>query len=159
MAWADMRDILATNFKSNPLPVEGGGTGAGSAEGALANLGVADYAIAQGKSGGWTYVKYASGTGMCWKTVNVTTDFSAWGSGYLSATGVRETYPFKWAAPPVFNATAVPYGADWSILAVCTRDSNYPDPTTDTPKVNAFRPSNASGVSVDFMLFAVGRWK
>ena len=48
-----------------PVSVEHGGTGANTAEDALANLGIADHIEAKGASGDWTYWKFNSGLAIC----------------------------------------------------------------------------------------------
>ena len=118
MAWADMRDILATNFKANPLPVEGGGTGAGSAEGALANLGVADYAISSGKEGSWWVVRYASGYFTAERSwTGTTTHYGTWNNNY--ADSLSFTLPFEPAEVLSITASAKK-GTGHTIVSGCT---------------------------------------
>ena len=56
-------------ISARTVQIPEGGTGAVTAEEALANLGVADYIIEQGTSGIWTYRKWASGIAECWGQV------------------------------------------------------------------------------------------
>lgn len=57
---------------SGTLAITHGGTGATSAASAVTNLGIADYVVAQGTDGIWTYRKWNSGVAECWgsSTIN-----------------------------------------------------------------------------------------
>lgn len=68
---------------------------------------LADYVIAQGTSGIWTYRKWKSGIAECWGRKSVSTAInSAWGnlytSGALSALNV--SFPFTFSAVPTITA-------------------------------------------------------
>lgn len=57
-------DNKAAKFATLPIPQ--GGTGATTGAGALTNLGVKDYVVAEGTLNGWGYRKWNSGIGECW---------------------------------------------------------------------------------------------
>lgn len=115
-----MRDILATNFKSNPLPVEGGGTGAGSAEGALANLGVVDHAVFSGKVGDWWIVRHASGyftAERMWRST--TTHYSTWNNFYAD----RFSFVLPLEPLEVLSISAsAKKGSGYTVVSGCTAD-------------------------------------
>ena len=159
LAWADMRDILATNFQANPLPVEGGGTGSGSVEGALANLGIVDYIVAQGQSGDWYYTKYASGQAECWSYVTLSiSGFKAWGGIYESSQNIApKSYPFTWWSVPGFTALFRNGGSGMFIAGF---EYGSTGSTTQSPQVNVLRGGNWTNSSVaNVLLYATGRWK
>lgn len=54
------------------LPIANGGTGATTAASAVTKLGIADYVVARGTTGIWTYQKWNSGVAECWgsSTIN-----------------------------------------------------------------------------------------
>lgn len=56
---------------SGTLPIANGGTGATTAAAAVTNLGIADYVVAQGTSGIWTYRKWNSGVSECWGSITI----------------------------------------------------------------------------------------
>ena len=159
MAWADMRDILATNFQADPLPVASGGTGSGSAEGALANLGVTDYIVAQGTSGDWAYVKYASGRADCWAYVSLSISaYKAWGGIYESSQSIAaKSYPFTWWSVPGFTALLRNAGSGMFISGF---EYGPTGSTTQSPQVNVLRGGNwTTATTANILLYATGRWK
>lgn len=74
------------------------------------NSALVDFVVEQGTSDGWTYRKWNSGVGECWKTITHKTKINtAWGSFYTSDTKLpRQSYPFTFTSKPVEQVTLNP---------------------------------------------------
>ena len=115
---------------------------------------LADTVVAQGASGGWNYIKFANGIGMCWNNHSTMSDtFAAWGNGYIT-TGVGfGAYPFAFTSNPV--AVGHAYATGWTMANTLTGGT-----ATESPTVQALRTSPISGnVTISYRIFAIGRWK
>lgn len=63
--------------------------------------GSADYIVEEGKSGIWTYRKWASGIAECWGVYSYNTAISsAWGNAYEGAKAPQQSYPFTFIERP-----------------------------------------------------------
>lgn len=98
---ATARNALGLGNTSGALPIANGGTGATTAAGIHTNLGEADYVIAQGTSGIWTYRKWNSGMAECWGMYNCGSGAITGSAGavYYRTIGQIE-YPFIFADYP-----------------------------------------------------------
>lgn len=67
---------------------------------------IGDFVTDQGEKDGWTYRKWASGVGECWKIVTINTAITtAWGSMFVGSTIMeRQNYPFPFKSKPVEQA-------------------------------------------------------
>lgn len=130
----------------------GVGSNAGSSEGLSA-----DYVVAQGTTGIWTYRKWSSGIAECWGAQsysNITVD-SAWGSVYESA-GQNLTFPsgLFTAAPDYCSIT---YGGGSEAALSMEIDS---EPTaSQTQRFYFTRGSSATITNAKVQVHAIGRWK
>ena len=75
------------------VPIESGGTGASTAEEALANLGVVDYMIERGVDNGWQYTKWASGEIECYKSIPYDIETEDVGNVYCGQAAISEALP------------------------------------------------------------------
>ena len=99
----------------------------------------ADYVVEWGKTGEWTWRKYASGVADCWlvKTWISSSGFSAWNNGYISNEKLdQRTYPFEFVDSPIVSADFRTPDRDYSMTAVVSKGDK-----TKSPIVNGFRPS------------------
>ncbi len=119
-----------------------------------------DYVVEQGKSGIWTYRKWASGIAECWgkRTVSVTYQSKAnWGA--LFSTGdnsiTRVAYPFAFSSTPVCIAQAELASGN---CMLCT--ASPLGIATHTPAYQVVRPTAApANAAVTVHYFAKGYWK
>lgn len=116
---------------------------------------LADFPIAQGGSGGWTYRKWRSGLAELWGSVSgtATTSYS-WGNVYTSNQSIVLPYPFPLPTVTAVLATPVYDGA--ANYWLCTRDSS--GTSTQTPSYQIVRAASDS-VSYKVFFYVTGRWK
>lgn len=124
----------------------------------------ADYVIAQGKTGAWTWRKWSSGVAEMWSVFG--TDklsiSSAWGSLYygtwmdLAQNVTARKYPFSFVEAP--SVTASYSGGDkdaWLISAFTGGD----DPLGGAPAYALARPNTATILNPRISYYVVGRYK
>ena len=112
-----------------------------------------DYIVAEGTSGIWTWVKYASGLAVCFgkniETVDITHSQDDNYYGYVSVVD----YPFAFASAPfLVRDCSDASGNVWTI-----RQSN--DSLTTTPRMFPMACGSATGYTVTSTYIAIGRWK
>ena len=111
----------------------------------------ADYVVAQGTSGGWTYRKWANGTAECWFYGYNSLTYGNEANGLYGGYGTV-TFPFAfYAIPVVVYSCHLTNGYDWSGKAmVSTSNFNF---------YGVSQSSLASTTSVTIYAYAIGRWK
>ena len=111
----------------------------------------ADYVVAQGTSGGWTYRKWANGTAECWFYGYNSLTYGNEANGLYCGYGTV-TFPFAfYAIPVVVYSCHLTNGYDWSGKAmVSTSSFNF---------YGVSQSSLASTTSVTIYAYAIGRWK
>ncbi len=111
----------------------------------------ADYVVAQGTSGGWTYRKWANGTAECWFYGYNSLTYGNETNGLYGGYGTV-TFPFAfYAIPVVVYSCHLTNGYDWSGKAmVSTSSFNF---------YGVSQSSLASTTSVTIYAYAIGRWK
>lgn len=138
----------------------GGGTSGSGSDSAAG----ADYIIAQGTTGKWTWRKWASGIAEMWAkfdTDKLAID-EAWGSLYFG-TWMRSNvniaarkYPFAFVDTPTISATYMGGGADaWLISLFSASD----DLKTGAPAYALARPNKATINYPRISYYVVGRYK
>ena len=111
---------------------------------------VADYVVAQGTSGIWTYRKWNSGIAECWTTSSVNTTGTFW-ANVMGGHGLYVNYNFP---SGLFSSYPVTIGngrtGSGGGFVFCTGDP------TD---VTAYVIGNQDDNNLTFEIFAKGKWK
>lgn len=117
-----------------------------------------DYIVEQGTKDGWTYRKWNSGAGECWKNVVLTTAANTqWGSLYKGSFADRQSYPFVFAAKPAENISLQcgNYGA-----FVLPADGNDGlNGTYASAKYTICRPAATTSGTYYLSYYVIGKWK
>lgn len=140
--------------KFGTLPVAQGGTGATKPADAITNLGINDYVVAQGTSGGWRYRKWNSGIAECFLSSEVVPSSGA-GEKYHSVNLPFEFYNNSYHVSVTgVKAANQNYAHDFLL-----GDSSSNDGRTTTSIMFHFHYTLATPYSVGFTIFVMGRWK
>lgn len=126
-------------------------TGAGSAN---------DYIVEQGTKDGWTYRKWNSGIGECWKTISYTTTVTGvWGSLYQSGYIARQNYPFSFTDKPVETVSCVAgSGGGWTCPADAANGGT--NGASASAVYLILRPTAATTYQTYYINYQVmGKWK
>lgn len=111
---------------------------------------VADYVVAQGTSGIWTYRKWNSGIAECWTTSTLNTTGTFW-ADIMGGHGYKVTYNFP---SGLFSSYPVTTGngrtGSGGGFVFCTGD-----PT----EVSAYVIGNQDDSNLTLEIFAKGKWK
>lgn len=135
------------------------GSGSGGAAGA-------DYIIAQGTTGKWTWRKWASGIAEMWAnfdTSSLTMTTQTWGPLYtaswmgLEVNKKAREYPFAFAENPVVSAT--PTVASGNIWLATNTENDLGTRLTHAPAYQCVRASDATVNSPQISYYVVGRYK
>lgn len=120
----------------------------------------ADYIVASGTSGIWTYIKYNSGIAVCYGKgaavqKNVT---SAWGNVYTSGSNsiAKVNYPFEFKSLPTENVAASTGSNNYACWLMA---SSTPNSTTATGTYELVRGTTATNVAAYISYVVCGRWK
>ena len=116
---------------------------------------VADYVVAQGTRGSWTYRKWNSGIAECWCafTDTVTYEAAVFG-GYLYYTEFH-SYPLNFISEPTVSYNAI-FTSGWVSI---TGDGGK-DGTSNFGRLRILsNMNNLQGESVLIRIHAIGRWK
>jgi hypothetical protein len=118
-----------------------------------------DFVVEQGTKDGWTYRKWNSGLGECWKTLTHQTAITtAWGSWYHGTATSRQNYPFGFAAKPkeIASLTAGSYQA----ILFPEKEGNGVNGSSASACYNVCRPSSITTTMEFYIsLYVSGRWK
>ena len=125
--------------------------------GGSGTLPVADYVVAQGTSGNWTYRKWNSGIAECWASKNCgnVAITEAWGSLYEGTECGQEAYPsglFRYK--PLFWASVL----STDRYAVGGLEIDGGDANT-TPHVYPLRATSGTVQGLILSFYAKGYWK
>lgn len=111
----------------------------------------ADYVVAQGTSGGWTYRKWANGTAECWFYGYNSLTYGTEANGLYCGYGAV-TFPFAfYAIPVVVYSCFLTNGYDWS--------GKVRAETWGFTFYGISQTSLESTTSVTIYAYAIGRWK
>jgi hypothetical protein len=136
------------------LPVAQGGTGATKPADAITNLGINDYVVAQGTSGGWRYRKWNSGIAEGFLSSEVVPTSGA-GEKYHSVNLPFEFYNNSYhVSVSGVKAANQNYAHDFLL-----GDSSSNDGRTTTSIMFHFHYTSGTPYSVGFTIFVMGRWK
>ncbi|MBR4016931.1 MAG: hypothetical protein IKK11_03865 [Oscillospiraceae bacterium] len=113
-------------------------------------------AYEEGKSGDWTYRKWADGTAECWAKRKVTVAAtSAWGSAIYHGAVSALSFPFSFSEAPMCQITSEFGDSAHSCFVV----SNGAATTAQAPSVLLCRGASASALNYTLLYYAKGRWK
>jgi hypothetical protein len=119
----------------------------------------ADYVVAQGTSGIWTYRKWNSGVAECWGSYSGNIAITkTWGSIYYSdSLTPRINYPFTFISRPIENVTFRGSSiAGWMYSEAGGFSLNT---TTQTAQYGVCRPTSISAAELKFDFYIIGKWK
>lgn len=148
----DALEAAVSELQEEVQPVDRGGTGATTAEGARANLGLdVDYVVEEGTSGIWTYRKWASGVAECWgKTMQNITAGTAYGNIRYGSSSLIN-FPFEFIeTPDVVTDVKANQQLGWTAVSGDTSKSRV--------KI-VIMSSQTTGDNWTFSIHAIGRWK
>lgn len=119
---------------------------------------LADYVIATGTSGIWTYRKWKSGIAECWGRKSVSTAInSAWGNLYTSGalTALNVSFPFTFSAVPTITANLTCNGTG-AILMV---PGSTPAPSVSSTGVYELTRGSAMATAYTYWVnfYVIGR--
>ena len=126
----------------------------------------ADYVVAQGGTGKWTWRKWASGIAEMWATFDVgelEMKTQTWGALYTASwMGLAENkaarqYPFPFIANPVVSAT--PTVGSGNIWLATNTENDTGTRLTHAPAYQCVRASDATVNSPQISYYVVGRYK
>lgn len=127
---------------------------------------VADRVIGQGKTGAWTWRKWASGIAEMWATFGtdeLAMTSQTWGALYtaswmgLAANKAAREYPFAFADQPVVTATPIAGGANFWCATNTENDTGTS--LTHAPAYQCVRASDATLKNPRISYYVVGRYK
>ncbi len=116
---------------------------------------MADFVVAKGTSGIWTYRKWHSGTAECWGKYSFTAAVNnAWGILYESPVISLPSFPFTFSEIP--HISVVPDNSSYSFFV--ERGYSGAWATTSSPgKICAVRPSSAGSSTFKVSIYAIGK--
>ena len=116
-----------------------------------------DYIVEQGTKNGWSYRKWNSGKGECWKilTVNMAVD-RAWGSLYISDSISRQNYPFPFINKPVENVTIQGNAPVWIITG---SNGNGVNGAYASAMYHLMSPGSAASAEHYISYYCIGNWR
>ena len=117
-----------------------------------------EYVVEQGEANGWTYRKWNSGVGECWKTLVHNTAISTqWGSIYMSPAIERQSYPFPFINKPVENVTAQGNAPVWVMIS---SNGNGVNGAYGSAVYHLCSPGSYTA-SAEFYIsyYCIGKWK
>ena len=119
---------------------------------------LADWVVAQGSSGIWTYRKWASGRAECWGSTTVSiTKWSAWGNWYESNYYFQYSFPFTFKGEPTFSTCQITF--DGNDITLVTARCASTDLAKKTHRYHAVRPAAGSTGTAIIQHYAAGEWK
>ena len=120
---------------------------------------VLDYIVEQGTKDGWTYRKWNSGVGECWKIVTYTTSINTpFGALYCGNASARQNYPFTFTEKPVEQVT-LQSGNTQAFLYV-EAGGHGVNGAAASARYNVFKPSAVADNQTFYLSFYVkGNYK
>lgn len=119
--------------------------------------GLGDFVIEQGELNGWSYRKWNSGKGECWKTlVHNTAVNTQWGSVYMSSAIERQNYPFPFIGKPVENVTAQGNSPVWIMIS---SNGSGVNGAYASAVYHLCCPGSYASAEYYISYYCVGRWK
>lgn len=129
----------------------------------------ADYIVARGETGRWSWEKYASGRAVCWGDITGGSPVAvtrAWGSMYygswMGETTIAQDrkYPFEFIDAPIVTATVAP-GIGMDCLLCNDTVSNAGDPTGKNyaPAFCFVRPEQGTANNPSVHYIVRGHWR
>ena len=118
--------------------------------GGVGTSAVADYVVAQGTSGIWTYRKWNSGLSECWTTSTINTTGTAW-ANMMGGYGFSVSYNFPsglFSSSPVTSANGRTGSGGGFVFCYGT-----------TTRVTAYVVGNQDNPNLTIEFFAKGKWK
>lgn len=118
-----------------------------------------DVVIEQGEKDGWTYRKWDSGVGECWKILaHSTTVATQWGNLYVGNATERQNYPFAFTSKPV-ETVSITSGSEMGFLYP-ERNGNGVNGGYASARYNVCALSAiTTAVTYYFNFHVTGRWK
>ena len=154
-AFADIEDELdgkvdTSDFTADLLPIQSGSA-----------TNTKDYidtkvsgVVESGSNANGNYVKYADGTLICYKTVNVSGTFTNWGNVFLTQEMSLGSFAFTFYATPILQVSPVNTETAASIVSIINVS------TTSCGVLRAMRGTSLTGSQdFTFSVMAIGRWK
>lgn len=126
----------------------------------------ADYVVAQGCTGKWTWRKWASGVAEMWATFDtdeLVMTSQTWGALYtaswmgLAANKTARAYPFAFIENPIVSAT--PTVGSGNIWLATNTENDTGTRLTHAPAYQCVRASDATVNSPQISYYVVGRYK
>lgn len=126
----------------------------------------ADYVVAQGKTGAWTWRKWNSGVAEMWGSFSVDTlamTTKTWGDLYTASwmgTAVNKSaraYPFAFAAVPSVNASPMTEGGNFWLAS--NSENDLGTRLTHAPAYQCVRASDATLKNPRISYYVVGQYK
>ena len=120
---------------------------------------VIDYIVEQGIKDGWSYRKWSSGVGECWKIVTYTTSINTpFGALYCGNASARQNYPFTFTEKPVEQVT-LQSGNTQAFLYV-EAGGHGVNGAAASARYNVFKPSAVADNQTFYLSFYVkGNYK
>lgn len=116
-----------------------------------------DFVIEQGELNGWTYRKWNSGAGECWKTLVYNTAVNTqWGGIYMSSAIARQNYPFPFIGKPVENVTAQGNSPVWIMVS---SNGNGVNGAYASAVYHLCCPGSYASAEYYISYYCTGRWK
>lgn len=117
-----------------------------------------DFVIEQGVLNGWTYRKWNSGTGECWKSLTHNTEVNnLWGSIYISPTAVeRQSYPFPFIGKPVENMTVQ---GNKPVMVILASGGNGVNGAYQSARYHLCSPGSHDSADYYLSYYCIGKWK
>lgn len=140
------------------MDVDSSGNGAFAGGLSIGGNALADYVIKRGTSGSWTYMKWASGTAMCYGTITGwVSKWAGWGSLYYGTMQYFNYPSGLFAAEPTLTAQAkMGSGASGDLFSVGFSNDGS---ASRTPTMYPTRPTAGLTGNIYYQLQAWGRWK
>lgn len=118
-----------------------------------------DVVVEQGEKDGWTYRKWDSGVGECWKILtHSTTVATQWGNLYVGNATERQNYPFAFTSKPV-ETVSITSGSEMGFLYP-ERNGNGVNGGYASARYNVCALSAiTTAVTYYFNFHVTGKWK
>jgi hypothetical protein len=117
-----------------------------------------DYIVEQGTANGWTYRKWNSGIGECWKGVTLTTAATTqWGGLYKGTFTARQNYPFVFMQRPIENVSL--QCANYGAFVLPADNNDGLNGTYASAMYTIARPASTTSGTYYLSYYVIGKWK